>query len=78
MQQDLEDEKNEATIKDLENKVRNYEAALKEKDFVIQNLEIKVKDHEAVLEKKNLSRKRRTSKQVSRPKSRRIQICKNH
>jgi hypothetical protein len=78
MQQDLEDEKNEATIKDLENKVRNYEAALKEKDFVIQTLEIKVKDHEAALEKKNLSRKRRTSKQVSRPKSRRIQICKNH
>jgi hypothetical protein len=31
MQQDLEDEKNEATIKDLENKVKNYEAALKEK-----------------------------------------------
>jgi hypothetical protein len=52
MQQDLEDEKNEATIKDLENKVRNYEAALKEKDSVIQGLEIKVKDHEAALEKK--------------------------
>jgi hypothetical protein len=31
MQQDLEDEKNEVIIKDLENKVRNYEAALKEK-----------------------------------------------
>jgi hypothetical protein len=53
MQQDLEDEKNEATIKDLENKVRNYEAALKEKDFVIQDLEIKVKDHEAAMEKKD-------------------------
>jgi chromosome segregation ATPase len=53
MQQDLEDEKNEATIKDLENKVRNYEAALKEKDFVIQDLEIKIKDHEAALEKKD-------------------------
>jgi hypothetical protein len=53
MQQDLEDEKNEATIKDLENKVRNYEAALKEKDSVIQDLEIKVKDHEAALEKKD-------------------------
>ena len=108
MQQDLEDEKNEATIKDLENKVKNYEAALKEKDSVVQDLEIKVKDHEAALEKKdfvihsmegslaeaqaennrlnnellkkseNLSRKRRTSKQISRPKSRRIQICKNH
>jgi hypothetical protein len=53
MQQDLEDEKNEATIKDLENKVRNYEAALKEKDSVIQDFEIKVKDHEATLEKKD-------------------------
>jgi hypothetical protein len=53
MQQDLEDEKNEATIKDLENKVGNYEAALKEKDFVIQDLEIKVKDHEAAMEKKD-------------------------
>jgi hypothetical protein len=53
MQQDLEDEKNEATIKDLENKVRNYEAALKEKDSVIQDFEIKVKDHEAALEKKD-------------------------
>jgi hypothetical protein len=53
MQQDLEDEKNEATIKDLENKVKNYEAALKEKDSVVQDLEIKVKDHEAALEKKD-------------------------
>jgi hypothetical protein len=53
MQQDLEDEKNEATIKDLNNKVKNYEAALKEKDSAIQDLEIKVKDHEAALEKKD-------------------------
>jgi hypothetical protein len=53
MQQDLEDEKNEATIKYLENKVENYEAALKKKDFIIRDLEIKVKDHEAALEKKD-------------------------
>jgi hypothetical protein len=53
MQQDLEDEKNEATIKDLESKVKNYEAALKEKDSVVQDLKIKVKDHEATLEKKD-------------------------
>jgi hypothetical protein len=39
MQQDLEDEKNEATIKDLENKVKDHEAALVKKDFVIQDLE---------------------------------------
>jgi hypothetical protein len=53
MQQDLEEEKNKATIKDLEDKVKNYEAALKKKDFVIQDLEIKVKEHEAALEKKD-------------------------
>jgi chromosome segregation ATPase len=53
MQQDLEDEKNEATIKDLENKVKDHEAALVKKDFVIQDLENKVKDHEAALEKKD-------------------------
>jgi hypothetical protein len=49
MQQDLEEEKNKAIIKDLEDKVENYEAALKKKDFVIQDLEIKVKEHEAAL-----------------------------
>jgi hypothetical protein len=53
MQQDLEDKKNEAIIKDLENKVQNYEAALKENDFVIQDLEHKAKDHEAALDKKD-------------------------
>jgi hypothetical protein len=53
MQQDLEDEKNEAAIKDLENKVKNYEAALKEKDSVAQDHEIKVRDHEAALKKKD-------------------------
>ena len=52
MQQDLEEEKNKATIKDLEDKVENYEAALKKKDFVIQDLEIKVKEYEDALEKK--------------------------
>jgi hypothetical protein len=51
MQQDLEDEKNEATIKDLENKVESHKAALEKKDFVIQDLENKVKDYEAALEK---------------------------
>jgi hypothetical protein len=53
MQQDLEDEKNEVTIKDLESKVKNYEAALTEKDSVIQDLKIKVKDYEATVEKKD-------------------------
>jgi hypothetical protein len=53
MQQDLEEEKNKAIIKDLEDKVENYEAALK-KDFVIQDLEIIAKEHEAALGKKRL------------------------
>jgi hypothetical protein len=52
MQQDLEEEKNKAIIKDLEDKVEKYEAALK-KDFVIQDLEIIGKEHEAALEKKD-------------------------
>jgi hypothetical protein len=51
MQQDLEEEKNKAIIKDLEDKVENYEATLKKKDFVIQDLEIIAKEHEAALEK---------------------------
>jgi peptidoglycan hydrolase CwlO-like protein len=39
MQQDLEDEKNEATIKDVLNKVKNHEATLEKKDFVIHSME---------------------------------------
>jgi hypothetical protein len=53
MQQDLEEEKNKTIIKDLEDKVENYEAALKKKDFVIQDLEIIIKEHEAALAKKD-------------------------
>jgi hypothetical protein len=52
MQQDLEEEKNKAIIKDLEEKVENYEAVLK-KDFTIQDLEIIAKEHEGALEKKD-------------------------
>jgi myosin heavy subunit len=53
MQQDLEEEKNKAIIKDLEEKVENYEAVLKKKDFAIQDLEIMAKEHEGALEKKD-------------------------
>jgi chromosome segregation ATPase len=53
MQQDLEDEKNKAIIQDLAEKVENYEADLKKKDFTIQDLEIMVKEHEGALEKKD-------------------------
>ena len=53
MQQDLEEEKNKVVIQDLAEKVENYEANLKKKDFTIQDLEIMVKEHEGALEKKD-------------------------
>jgi hypothetical protein len=53
MQQDLEEEKNKAIINDLEEKVENYEAVLKKKDFTIQDLEIIAKEYEGALEKKD-------------------------
>jgi myosin heavy subunit len=53
MQQDLEEEKNKTIIKDLEEKIENYEAVLKKKDFTIQDLEIMAKEHEGALEKKD-------------------------
>ena len=53
MQQDIEEEKNKAIIKDLEEKAENYEVVLKKKDFTIQDLEIMAKEHEDVLEKKD-------------------------
>jgi hypothetical protein len=43
MQQDLEEEKNKIIIKDLEEKVENYESKLKKKDFAIQDFEIMAK-----------------------------------
>jgi hypothetical protein len=39
MKQDLEDKKNEAIIAYLEEKIKNYEAALEKKDFVLQAME---------------------------------------
>jgi hypothetical protein len=39
MQQDLEDKKNEATIEDLEKKIRDNEAALEKKDFAFHSME---------------------------------------
>jgi hypothetical protein len=39
MQQDLEDKKNEIIIEGLENKIKEYEASLKKKDFLLQAME---------------------------------------
>jgi hypothetical protein len=53
MQQDLEDEKNEATIKDLENKVKEHEAALEKKDFVIHSMEGSLAEAQAEIDRLN-------------------------
>jgi hypothetical protein len=53
MQQDLEDEKNEATIKDLENKVKDHEAALEKKDFVIHSMEGSLAEAQAEVDRLN-------------------------
>jgi hypothetical protein len=39
MQQDLEDKKNEIIIEGLENKIKEYEASLENKDFLLQAME---------------------------------------
>jgi hypothetical protein len=39
MQQDLDDKKNEIIIEGLENKIKEYEASLKKKDFLLQAME---------------------------------------
>jgi chromosome segregation ATPase len=53
MQQDLEDEKNEATIKDLENKVKDHEATLEKKDFVIHSMEGSLAEAQAEIDRLN-------------------------
>jgi ribosomal protein S20 len=53
MQQDLEDEKNETTIKDLENKVKEHEAALEKKDFVIHSMEGLLAEAQAEIDRLN-------------------------
>ena len=79
--------KKDFVIPDLKIIVKEHEAALEKKDFVIHSMEGSLAEVQAENDRlkmnysksqKNLSRKRRTSKQVSRPRSRRIQICKNH
>jgi chromosome segregation ATPase len=39
MQQDFEDKKNEIIIEGLENKIKDFEASLKKKDFLLQAVE---------------------------------------
>jgi hypothetical protein len=51
MQQDVEDKKNEATIEDLEKKVKDHEAILEKKDFELQTMEGSLADAQAEIAK---------------------------
>jgi chromosome segregation ATPase len=53
MQQDLEDKKNEATIKGLENKVKDHEADLEKKDFIIHSMEGSLSEAQAEIDRLN-------------------------
>jgi hypothetical protein len=53
MQQDLEDKKNEATIEDLEKKIRDHEAALEKKDFAFQSMEGSLAEAKAKIDRLN-------------------------
>jgi hypothetical protein len=86
MQQDLEDKKNEVIIEGLESKIKDHEAALEKKDFVLQTMEgslagaqakIARLNSELLLKSETSSKKRRISIRSLKPKSKRVQICKN-
>jgi ribosomal protein L24 len=86
MQQDLEDKKNEVIIEGLESKIKDHEAALENKDFVLQTMEGSLAEAQAeivrlnselLLNHKTSSKKRRISIRSLKPKSKRVQICKN-
>jgi deoxyribodipyrimidine photolyase len=51
MQQDVEDKKNEATMEDLEKKVKDHEAVLEKKDFELQTMEGSLADAQAEIAK---------------------------
>src|SRR6187455_1611697 len=69
MQQDLEDEKNEATIKDLENKVKDHEATLEKKDFVIHSMEGSLAEAPAEIDRLNNELLQRSEKSEEEKKN---------
>ena len=87
MQQDLEDKKNEVIIEGLENKIKDHEATLEKKDFVLQTMEgsrqkLKPRSPDWTVNfpwsQKALSKRRKISKQNSKLKLKKVQICRNH
>jgi hypothetical protein len=67
MQQDNEDRRNEVIIKGLEDKIKELEASLKEKDILLEQFGTKV--HNA------LTMRQRSIKQRSKPKLKEIRSC---
>jgi hypothetical protein len=53
MQQDLEDKKNEIIIEGLENKIKEQETALEQKDFVLQTTEGSLAEAQAEIARLN-------------------------
>jgi hypothetical protein len=83
MQQDLEDKKNEVIIDGLEKKIKDHEAALEKKDFVLQTMEGSLVEAQAEIarlngDQKTLSKRRKISKQNSKPRLKKVQIFRNH
>jgi hypothetical protein len=87
MQQDLEDKKNEVIIEGLENKIKDHEAALEKKDFVLQTIEGSLAEAQAEIARlnselsmksKSFEQEKKISKQNSKLKLKKVQICRNH
>jgi hypothetical protein len=87
MQQDLEDKKHEVIIEGLESKIKDHEATLEKKDFVLQTMEdslaeaqakIATLNSELLLKSENFEQEKRISIRSLKPKSKRVQICRNH
>jgi hypothetical protein len=87
MQQVLEDKQNEIIIEGLEMKIKDHEASLEKKDFLFQTMEGSLAEAQAEVARLNdeLLRKLENFEQERKsffmqglkPKSRKIQICKN-
>jgi predicted NAD-dependent protein-ADP-ribosyltransferase YbiA (DUF1768 family) len=87
MQQDLEDKKHEVIIEGLESKIKDQASALEKKSFELQTTEGLLPKAEAKIAKliwsfsqsqKASNRKSRSLMQNLRPRSRKVQVCKNH
>jgi hypothetical protein len=87
MQQDFEGKKHEVIIGSLESKIKDQAASLEKKGFELQTTEGLLAEAEAKIAELNThfspsqkasNRKSKSLMQNLRPRSRKVQICKNH